>query len=280
MKARATVAGLLLVSLMACRDSVPTDAVAQIGDSTLLYNADFQDYLRENGADAGDLPDPVLAVLFRRFLDERLLAQWAVDSQWVAPGDSTRKILEVLLGRFPPPEASAAEIERYYAENAARFARGARVHVRQVLCSDRAIAIAARDGLRAGERFEALLRRLEAGSDGRGIVRGGELGALEREDLPPEFAELLFRMKPGEITDVLEAAQGFHVIELLAIEPPAVETAEQAAEEIRTELDRRAADETLRKLVADARGHYDVVVYEKNLPFPLSPQDDPSSDPR
>ena len=140
-------------------------------------------------------------------------------------------------------------------------------------------AIAARDGLRAGERFEALLRRLEAG-DGRGIVRGGDLGALEREDLPPEFAELLFRMKPGEITDVLEAAQGFHVVELLAIEPPAVETAEQASDEIRTELDRRAADETLRKLVADARGHYDVVVYEKNLPFPLSPQDDPSSDPR
>ena len=274
--ALAVIAALTLGS---CRDAVPPDAVAQIGDVTLLYNADFQDYLRENGADSGDLPDSVLAVLFRRFLDERLLAQWAVDSQWVAPGESTRRILEVLLTRFPPPEPSMADIERFYAANPSRFARGARVRIRQLLCSDRATAVAARDALRSGERFEALLRRLER-SDGRGVLPGGDLGALEREDLPPEFADLLFRMKPGEISDVLEAAQGFHVVEILALEPPAVETVEQASEEIRAELDRRAADETLRKLVADARGHYDVVVYEKNLPFPPSLQDEPSSDSR
>jgi parvulin-like peptidyl-prolyl isomerase len=272
------VLGLVAALGTACRDSVPPDAVARIGETTLLYNSDFQDYLRENGADSGALPDPVLAVLFRRFVDEALLAQWAVDSQWVAPGDSTRKILEVLLDRFPPAEASAEEVTAYHAGHLKEFTRGARVRIRQILCADRATAERARAGLLAGERLEAVVRRLRT-PGGEGAVRAGDVAEFEREDLPPDFAERLFRMQPGQISEVLEAAQGFHVVELLALEPPVTETVEQAAPEIRSELDRRAADETLRKLVADARAHYDVVVYERNLPFALPAPDTAAADP-
>jgi hypothetical protein len=270
--------GVLALALcVGCRDTVPPDAVARIGETTLLYNGDFQDYLRENGADSGALPDAVLAVLFRRFVDEALLAQWAADSQWVAPGDSTRKILEVLLERFPPDEASAEQIAAYHRDHLREFTRGARVRIRQVLCSDRATAERARAGLLAGERLEAVVRRLRA-PGGEGAVRAGDVAEFEREDLPADFADRLFRMQPGQISEVLEAAQGFHVVELLALEPPATETIEQAAQEIRSELDRRAADETLRKLVADARAHYDVVVYERNLPFALPAPDATATD--
>ena len=269
----AAVLGFALLGGGGCRGTgVPPDVVARIGDSTLLYNADFQDYLRENGVESGEVPDAVLATLFREFLDERLLTHWAEQQQWVAPGDSTRKVLEILLGRFGPIESTPAEVEAYYREHAADFVRADRVRVRQILASDRETAERARDALRAGERFETVVRRLTVGGDGgRGVMRGGDLGVLERDDLPPDFAQALFAMQPGETSDVLTAAQGYHVVQLLAIEPSARLSLEQAEPEIRRELARRAADQTLARLVADARGQYDVKVYERNLPFVLPP---------
>lgn len=44
---------------------------------------------------------------------------------------------------------------------------------------------------------------------------GGELGLLSREDLVPEFAAVAFRLKPGEISEIVETEFGFHIIELV-----------------------------------------------------------------
>lgn len=44
---------------------------------------------------------------------------------------------------------------------------------------------------------------------------GGELGFMTREDLVPEFAAVAFRLKPGEISEIVESEFGFHIIELV-----------------------------------------------------------------
>jgi peptidyl-prolyl cis-trans isomerase SurA len=45
--------------------------------------------------------------------------------------------------------------------------------------------------------------------------QGGELGFLTREDLVPEFAAVAFRLKPGEVSEIVETDFGFHIIELI-----------------------------------------------------------------
>lgn len=45
--------------------------------------------------------------------------------------------------------------------------------------------------------------------------KGGELGLMSREDLVPEFAAVAFRLKPGEISEIVESEFGFHIIELI-----------------------------------------------------------------
>lgn len=45
--------------------------------------------------------------------------------------------------------------------------------------------------------------------------QGGELGFLSREDLVPEFSAVAFRLKEGDISEIVETEFGFHIIELI-----------------------------------------------------------------
>ncbi|MCS6821539.1 MAG: peptidylprolyl isomerase [Microscillaceae bacterium] len=44
---------------------------------------------------------------------------------------------------------------------------------------------------------------------------GGDLGWQERGNLVPEFEAAVFRMKPGEVSQVIESQFGFHIIKLI-----------------------------------------------------------------
>jgi peptidyl-prolyl cis-trans isomerase SurA len=52
-------------------------------------------------------------------------------------------------------------------------------------------------------------------SDAQDALKGGELGWRPADRLPSLFAEVLQKMKPGEISPVLRSPSGFHIIKLL-----------------------------------------------------------------
>jgi len=45
--------------------------------------------------------------------------------------------------------------------------------------------------------------------------QGGELGLMSRDELVQEFSAVAFRLKPGEISEIVESEFGFHIIELV-----------------------------------------------------------------
>ena len=45
--------------------------------------------------------------------------------------------------------------------------------------------------------------------------KGGELGFVNRGDLVPEFERAAFRLRQGEISEVIESKFGFHIIQLI-----------------------------------------------------------------
>jgi len=73
------------------------------------------------------------------------------------------------------------------------------------------------DGLRArilkGESFAKLA--VMYSEDLSSAKKGGELGYLTRSDLVPEFASVAFKLKPGEISRIVETQYGYHIIELI-----------------------------------------------------------------
>jgi len=63
-----------------------------------------------------------------------------------------------------------------------------------------------------GEKFEALARAYS--EDTRTVNRGGFLGWIAPEDLPPSFRSVVESMKPGDISAPIESSSGYHVIRL------------------------------------------------------------------
>jgi peptidyl-prolyl cis-trans isomerase SurA len=65
----------------------------------------------------------------------------------------------------------------------------------------------------AGERFTtlALLYSEDPGS----ARKGGELGFYGRGELYPEFEAVAFKLKDGEISEIVETEAGFHIIQMI-----------------------------------------------------------------
>lgn len=253
----------------ACQRTAPSppDAAASIGDIEVRY-AEFERYVTLNVGDPGGvLGSDVLSELFDQFLDERLLERLAADRGLLrasaAPGQG-RQAIDALLEKDRRQEPGEAEIARYYQEHRRDFARPERVRLRQILTADRNAAEEARREIAAGTPFEEIARRLSHGPRADG---GGYQGELSRADLPPSFADLIFALKPGEVSPVVPAEYGFHLFQVTAREPAEVVPLAAARGEILGRLRQQRADQLLRSLVQEARSHYTVKVYERNLPF-------------
>ena len=70
-----------------------------------------------------------------------------------------------------------------------------------------------RERVYKGEDFKMLATLY---SDDQGsATRGGELGFVNRGDLVPEFERAAFRLKEGEISEIVESQFGFHIVQLI-----------------------------------------------------------------
>ncbi|MBV8199318.1 MAG: peptidyl-prolyl cis-trans isomerase, partial [Acidobacteria bacterium] len=206
----------------------------------------------------------VLSKLFDQFLEERLLQRLAVDRGLVPGGAAPRQAVDALLRQAAGPPPGAAEIADYYRRHRGELARPERVRLRQILTEDRAAAERARRALEGGEDFQAVARRLSRDDAAAG---GGYQGELARSDLPPAFADLIFGLRPGEVSRVMPADYGFHVFQVVERLPAEVLPLAAAASQIAARLRRERADRARASLVQQARARYNAVVYERNLPF-------------
>ncbi|MGC9360538.1 MAG: peptidylprolyl isomerase [Anaerolineae bacterium] len=91
------------------------------------------------------------------------------------------------------------------------------IHVRHILTSEESAARRAVQALRAGGNFIALARQISEDATTRST--GGDLGFLPYGVMPPTFDEVAFAMEPGEISDVVRSEFGFHVIQVVEIDP-------------------------------------------------------------
>ncbi len=91
-------------------------------------------------------------------------------------------------------------------------------HARQILCDTRDACEAAHDRIVAGELFETVAK--ETSKDPTSAARGGDLDWVAKGMLPgPKFEEALFALDEGELSGVVESEFGFHVIEVLEVDP-------------------------------------------------------------
>jgi peptidyl-prolyl cis-trans isomerase C len=262
---------LLAAGLAGCRGERPPgpDVIASLGGVEIPYS-DFEQYLRRNAVE----PEPgldaaALSALLDQFLEEEAVRRLALDRGLTTastPGDAA---LRALLRAEAAGTVSAAEVRRFYHDQASRFTLPERVRLRQILTETRERADAAAAALAAGEPFAAVARRWSVEP---AAVAGGDQGILARGDLPPAFVGVVFSLAPGEVSEVVPADYGFHLFQVVERYPDEVRPLSEVEGEIRDLLTSRRLAEAHSRLVLEARDQYNPRIYEGNLPFRYSPR--------
>lgn len=157
-------------------------------------------------AEAGRTPESYRVELARQFADQTLV----------------QRFIRQRTQEMAPPAVSDAEVRTFFEANRERFGqRPASVSFQQVIVrplpgdSARAAALRTADQvlreLNAGGDFEVLARRYSM--DGT-RERGGDLGWFRQGQMVRTFDQVVFGMRPGQTSGIVETEFGFHIIRL------------------------------------------------------------------
>ncbi len=103
---------------------------------------------------------------------------------------------------------------------------------------DKALALLER--LRAGEDFAAVAK--EASEDPGSAELGGDLGFVEKDMMDPVFEAALFQLGEGELSEPVQSAFGFHIIQLTELRAGHEKSFEEARDAVAKAYRRHEAE--------------------------------------
>jgi len=124
------------------------------------------------------------------------------------------------------------------------------VHARHILVESEDEAKTILGELKAGADFAALAKEK---SKDPGASAGGDLGYFTKDQMVPEFAEVAFKMYPGQLSNPVKTQFGWHIIKLedkRAKQPPEFD---QVKDQIEAFLARKAQSEFIGQLRQSAK---------------------------
>ncbi|HET7548649.1 MAG TPA: peptidylprolyl isomerase [Usitatibacter sp.] len=172
--------------------------IERIAQENHMSMADFRKALERDNLDYARFRDDIrneilIARLREKDVDNNIVVTDAeVETELAreareASGDVEYQLSHILVA--VPPQASAEQIE-------ARRRR----------------AVEALAALRRGANFAQIAAQY---SDAPDALKGGDLGWRPAGRLPTLFLDVLKRMKPGDVSDILRSPNGFHVVKLV-----------------------------------------------------------------
>jgi peptidyl-prolyl cis-trans isomerase D len=147
---------------------------------------------------------------------------------------------------------SDADIKAYYDQNAARYSEEEQRRASHILIKADKSASAA-DKAAAKEKAEKLLAQVrknpadfaklakENSQDPGSAERGGDLDFFGKGMMVKSFEDAAFKLKQGEISDVVESDFGYHIIQLTAVKPAVVKPLEEVKSQIAADIKKQLA---------------------------------------
>lgn len=174
---------------------------------------------------------------------------------------------------MPQAQLGADDVARHYEGNRNRYGVAETRQAAHILVSvDAAAGADAKQKARAAaediyqqvrkkpDSFADLARTRS--QDPGSASRGGDLGSLQRGSMKdaPEFEDALFKLKPGEISPLVETRHGFHIIRLTALQPAKI----RSLEEVRGEIEKELRKQLAARRFAELAENFSNVVYEQS----------------
>ena len=124
------------------------------------------------------------------------------------------------------------------------------VHARHILVETEDEAKAIVEQLKGGADFATLAKEK---SKDPGAADGGDLGYFTKEQMVPEFAEVAFKMYPGQLSNPVKTQFGWHVIKVEDKRAKQAPEFEKVKDQIEAFLARKAQTEFVAKLRQTAK---------------------------
>jgi len=282
---RRSLALLIVIAALAChrKPSTPPDVVARVADRMLTL-ADFKRYLERNaGTDLAQVNPEVASAMLDQWIDEVVLSEYAathgieVPAEAIAQSvrndagstviekrDEMRRQKLIMSLNADVAEPTDTEIHDEYDKHPNEFKSGEEVHVRQILVHDENLANQIVERLRKGERFEDLSSQYSLAPNAK---KGGDIGYVSRGELPKMFEDVIFALKPGQISNVIRTDSSFHVFRIDDRRGPGTVDLQTAAPVIRQRLHEEAVRDRIAQLVTKSRSDLQISVLTRRLPF-------------
>jgi peptidyl-prolyl cis-trans isomerase D len=176
--------------------------------------------------------------------------------------------LDSVASQITAPEA---DLRAYYEQNKSRYGRDEERRASHILFTvgeggtakdkdaTRKVAQEVLAKVRANPDDFAKLAK-QYSKDPGSAANGGDLGFFGRNMMVKPFEEAAYKLKQGEISDLVESDFGFHIIRLTEIKPAQVKPFEEVKAEIENEYRRQQAQ----KKFAEAAETFTNTVYEQS----------------
>lgn len=200
---------------------------------------------------AGEAPEALAARIARKLAIEKLIAQ-------VTGADA----------------ATPREIREFYDSHREEFLRKAEVRIGHILLrtavnappsaieQQRRRIAELRQRIEAGEEFSAIARCCS--DDKQAAQRGGDRGYFAQDALPPEIADAVFKLRDGEVSQIIKDASGYHLLRVIARLPQRYVSLQEAEAPIRAHLANAAKQQRLGKFLGELESGAKLIIVAKN----------------
>ena len=198
---------------------------------------------------------------------EKMMSQQGIDPAEFKQNLKNHSLKQQVLGRevyYKLQQISSEEVNKYYEAHKQEYDRPEEVRIREILISSEgknpselpALEKKAQEALqkaKGGERFEELAKKY---SDGPTANDGGDLGFFPRGKMRQEIEEAAFKLRRGQISDIIKTSYGFVIIKVEEKHEAGIQKVDVVADEIRDQIinsrSQAAIQEYLKKLRAQA----------------------------
>jgi peptidyl-prolyl cis-trans isomerase C len=162
-----------------------------------------------------------------------------------------------------PSQISEAELKDYFEKNGQRFKQPETVRLRVISTSDEKKAQGALDKVKAGGDFAEIASNV---SEDSFRVKGGDIGYVHKGRMIPEFEETAFKLKPGEVGELIKAEGTWFVLKVEDRKPERLLLFDEIKEKLRQELENRRLRELKDSWFADLKAKAKIEVLLKTEP--------------
>lgn len=285
----AWVVALVLVTLTASschKETIPANVIVTVGTRQITLDG-FNRYLARNPAtDLASIPPEAASALLDQYVEEVMLSEYAASKGFDVP---TERIAEAVRNdpgstmiekrdelrrnqlvadireKIKPP--SEEQIRARYDAHPKDYQIDETIHVRQILVHDRKTAEMILAQLHKGASFEELSARYSLAPNAN---HGGDIGFIDRGELPQIFEDPIFKLKAGEVSNIVEADSSFHIFKAEERLPAGRLPFKRVKPLIESQLKGKALNDALAATTAEARKTIPVSVLVKRLTFEYS----------